>query len=120
MDPKAIKADPFIVEQHVVNILTIPQEGWVGLNLDNEDVLGFLIMKRELSLIPQKPTYKTLLYHFAPLHKPALFDLFSSFEKWSNGADYSVETNYPRMFRKSDTPFDRHSIIIKRNYNASN
>lgn len=116
LDPKAVKVDPDLVEQHVVNILSIPREGWVGLNVDNNEVLGFLIMKRELSLLPIKPTYKTLLYHFAPLHRQALFELFDAFETDSQQANYIIETNYPRMFHKAQPYFNRHSIILKRDY----
>jgi hypothetical protein len=117
LDPKSVEVDPLVVEQHVVNILSVPNEGWVGLNLDNKQVLGFLIMKRKLSLLPHNPEYETLLTYFAPSQRKALFDLIKEFETWAESVgceSYTIQTNCPKIFFRSPFDFKRHSINLKR------
>lgn len=119
LDPKGVKMDPSVVEQHVLNILSIPLEGWVGLHLDNEDTLSFLIMKRKLSLLPTYPEYESLLSYFAPSHRRSLEALIYSFEEWAydhEATSYEIHTNHPQLFYHMGLPYQKHSITLKRDF----
>lgn len=119
LDPKCISVDPITVEQHVLNILSIPYEGWVGLNLDEETITGFIIMKRKLSLLPTAPEYESLLTYFAPSKRIALEELFLAFEKWASSAEassYEIHTNHTQIYYRMPIPYKKHSVTLKREF----
>lgn len=121
LDSRAPKVDPNLLEQHVLHILSNGIEGWVGIYLDNSEVVCFAFMKRKLSLTPEILEYETILYNFKKGYKDEFFQLLKEFYGWAEdvGATRSFfETFSPKIFllNRDIVQLEKHSIKLKKEF----
>ena len=118
-DAKSPHVDPEHLRQHLLCILTKKLDGWIGISLDNSNVVCILILKRKLSLRPDIIEYDTLLYHFNQGHRKDFFELLQTAYDYcsSKGVkSLSLETLSPRLFliNHSLVGLSKHSITLRK------
>lgn len=107
--------------QHCLHIINRNLEGWIGINLDNNDVMCFIVMKRKLSLMPEILEYDTLYYHFSQGYRKPFFSLLDSFFQWAKKNKATrcyFETLAPTIFLKNRDiiQLEKHSITLKKEF----
>jgi len=121
LDSRSPRVNNDCLLQHCLHIINRNLEGWIGIYLDNNDVMCFIVMKRKLSLMPEILEYDTLFYDFSQGYRDRFFTLLDAFFSWAKQNKSTRcfhNTLCPTVFleHRDIIQVEKHSITLKKEF----